>query len=209
MTEAIKTMKLYSGPTAKIMNELSEGGLNEGKLKPDQLYSMDMMNYYGSSAILEFTKVHFSKGTEKPIKVLDIGSGLGGPARVMASSGASRVVGIEMQPDISALAEDLTQRCDLAGVVKHVAGDFLVDAVDADGKMTTDDPTPSFTHCTSWLVYLHISDKKTLFSRIAGSLLPGGIFYAEDFFKKESFKQDEIESLKTDVFCADLPTRAE
>ena len=49
-----------------------------------------------------------------PTEVLDIGSGLGGPARFLAATRGLRVVGIDLTPEYVDVANELTRRCGLA-----------------------------------------------------------------------------------------------
>ena len=48
-------------------------------------------------------------------ELLDVGSGLGGPARFLAATRGYRVVGIDLTPEYVAVANELTRRCGLAG----------------------------------------------------------------------------------------------
>lgn len=57
--------------------------------------------------------------------VLDVGSGLGGPARYLAHKTGCLVTAIELQDDLHKEAENLTQRCNLQQKLKHITGDFL------------------------------------------------------------------------------------
>ena len=47
-------------------------------------------------------------------EVLDIGSGLGGPARFLAATRGLRVVGVDLTPEYVDVANELTRRCGLA-----------------------------------------------------------------------------------------------
>ena len=105
-------------------------------------------------------------------------------------------------PACSLQAEGYTARCGLLDKVQHVAADFL----DCDLATLGGGPG-SFDHATSWLVFLHIEDKKKLLGRIASLLKPGGSLYLEDFFALGAFTAAEEESLASDVFAVGLPTR--
>ena len=58
-------------------------------------------------------------------QILDVGSGLGGPARHLAHTTSCTVTALELQEDLHEVAENLTQRCNLEQKVKHITGDFL------------------------------------------------------------------------------------
>ena len=61
--------------------------------------------------------------------VLDVGAGLGGPARYLAARCRCHVVAIELQADLHHTSLDLTRRCGLADNVRHVHADFLKDHI--------------------------------------------------------------------------------
>lgn len=58
-------------------------------------------------------------------KVLDFGSGLGGPARFIASQTKCHVYAMELQSDLDKTALDLTTRCGLGDLLTHKVGDIL------------------------------------------------------------------------------------
>ena len=57
--------------------------------------------------------------------VLDVGSGLGGPARHIAHTTDCTVTALELQEDLHKEAENLTRRCNLQQKLNHITGDFL------------------------------------------------------------------------------------
>ena len=61
--------------------------------------------------------------------VLDVGSGLGGPARYIASRCQCHVVAVELQEDLHRTAVDLTERCGLADNVRHLHANFITDNI--------------------------------------------------------------------------------
>ena len=198
-TAPIKTMRLYHHLTW-VDTELAEKGLlASGALKVDDLLPFDGMHYHGAGAVDEGIA---TMGLGPTDLVLDIGAGLGGPARQMASRAGCRVVAVEMQEDISLQAEGYTARCGLPDKVHHVAADFL-----ACNLATLGGGPGSFDHVTSWLAFLHIEDKKALLGRVASLLKPGGTLYIEDFFALGALTAAEQESLASDVFAVGLPTR--
>ncbi len=58
-------------------------------------------------------------------QVLNIGSGLGGPARYLAGHHRLQVTAVEIQPELHRTAEELTTRCGLQSSVHHLLGDIL------------------------------------------------------------------------------------
>ena len=202
----IKTMKLYHRPTW-VDTELTALGYAEGaSLTAEVLYPYDGMHYHGTAAVDE--AVTTLKLTEAS-RVLDIGSGLGGPARQMASHSGCHVVALEMQRDLDLQARRYTTRCKqacgapLTRLVEHVHGDIL----ECDLSDLGEGPA-SFDHLTSWLCFLHIADKPALLRRCAAMLRPGGTLYLEDFYQRAPFTPAEAKLLSTDVYTHQLPMKA-
>ena len=199
--ESIKTMKLYTD-IERIDNELRGMGINDGANieDPRVLSKIDSMHYEGDDAILAGIQ---ALGLDSASKVLDVGSGFGGPARLIAMEAQSSVVAMEIQADIHLKAQELTNRCNLHGLVHHRQGSILEDG-------NSDLGTGSYCAVVSWLVFLHISDKAALFKRCCDMLKPeGGKLFADDFFMLREFSPEQKVSLQRDVFCSDLPTREE
>ena len=61
--------------------------------------------------------------------MLDVGAGLGGSARYMAARSRCHVVAVELQADLHHTGLELTRRCGLAGNVRHVHANFLMDHI--------------------------------------------------------------------------------
>ena len=124
MTEErdIKTMKLYHH-FERVDNELRHAGFkDDDKLRPEDLFAFDNMNYYGTEAVqnaIDCCKI------DQNCKVLDIGSGLGGPARFMASKTGCEVFALELQEDCSRKAFEYTERCTMTENIHHITDDFL------------------------------------------------------------------------------------
>ena len=197
--EPIKSMKLYF-QFGWVDKELAELGYGEGSpLQLDDVLRFDSMHYLGSAAV---SHAIGRLGLTPGMHVLDVGSGLGGPARQMAAEAGCDVVGIELQGDASSIAEGYTTRCGLAAHVRHVHGDFLTIDLGRLGSGTR-----GFDALTSWLCFLHIAEKDRLLARCASALKPGGALYVEDFFERAPFSAAERDSLRQDVFTSELPTK--
>ena len=193
--------RLYSD-IERIDNELRERGVAAGApLTAPQLFAIDSLHYEGDAAVEAGIA---SCGLTAASAVLDIGAGLGGPARFMAHTAGCRVCAVELQADVHAKGRELTQRCGLGELVSHVHGDIL----DCDLSGLGDGPG-SFDAVASWLTFLHIPDKHALLTSCAAMIKPGGALYAEDFFARGAFTPAEERALSADVFCKELPTRQE
>lgn len=197
--EPIKTMKLYSN-IERIDRELQELGIAEGMpIDPAQLFALDSLHYEGTDAVDAAIDM---LGLRTESKVLDVGSGLGGPARYIAHRAGASVTALELQSDVHAKAEQLTERTGLTALVRHRNANILTcDPASLGGG------AGSFDAVVSWLVFLHIPDKAALLARSAAMVKAGGMLYVEDFFARGTFSAEEERSLRDDVYCEALPSR--
>ncbi len=188
----IKSMKLYSR-VGRIHDELRQIGIGkDDALTVADLLPFDQYHYFGADAVDE-AMAALAIGPAS--RVLDVGSGLGGPARYMAERTGCRVTALELQSDLHGLARSLTARCGLAGRVEHVCGDILSVAL-APGAHDA---------VVSWLAFYHIDDPAELFARLHGALAPGGMIYAEDFFRRGDFSAPEQAILDEVIYARSLP----
>ena len=96
--------------------------------------------------------------------ILDIGSGIGGPARYFAARSGCRVTGIDLTPDFCELARHLTHLLALDDKVEIKLGDAL--------RMPFADA--SFDGAYSMNVSMNIADKAAFYREIHRVLKPGG-----------------------------------
>ncbi|MFP6706712.1 MAG: class I SAM-dependent methyltransferase [Alphaproteobacteria bacterium] len=90
-------------------------GKDVGNLRPEDLGPLDHFRGRGVAARAErVTTLELSKGDE----VLDIGGGVGGPARFVARTYDRQVVGIDLTAEYCAVAERPTQAVGLSGQVR-------------------------------------------------------------------------------------------
>lgn len=190
----MKSMKLYDR-VERIHNELALIDADHGTpLTVEQLTPFDQYHYFGTDAVDEAI---VALGLRPGMRVLDVGSGIGGPARYIAANSGAHVTALELQPDLDAVAADLTQRCGLANLVEHRCGDIL------DGIGGTYDAVVSF------LCFLHIADRGRLLAACRAALVGGGGMYIEDYAKRRQLTSDEAAALDVKVQCPVLPTQAE
>lgn len=191
----MKSMKLYSD-VHRIHNELAALGIApEEGLRVDQLTPFDQYHYFGTEAVDEALGV---LDLQPGSRVLDVGSGIGGPARYIAAKTGAHVTALELQPDLNDVASDLTARCGLSSRVEHVCGDILKGGVAQD-----------YDAIVSFLCFLHIPDKAQLFAACRGALKPNGVMYIEDYGRPRELFVDEAEALSVKVQCPALPSPSE
>ncbi|MBL37183.1 MAG: hypothetical protein CMP07_02120 [Xanthomonadales bacterium] len=194
--DAIKTMKLYSD-VERVDRELRAlGKTPHAPLTPEDLAAFDQLHYGGTGAVDEAIR---RLGIDASTRVIDVGAGLGGPARHLASNSGCRVTAIELQRELHTSASRLTLRCGLEQRVEHLHGDFLQALL----------PVAGFDALVSWLTFLHIPNKALLLERCRSVLKAGGLIYIEDFFQRGPLTAPERESLERDVYCTALPTADE
>ena len=187
-SDDIKSMTLYHH-VDRVVNELRElGKTNEELLRVDELTAFDQLHYHGTEAVDEAIR---ATGIGEGSSVLEIGSGLGGPARHLAATSSAAVTALELQEDHHRMAATLTRRCGLADRVTHVCGDFLTYPWGGEG----------FDAVVSWLALYHISQRAVLLDRCRSLLPDGGFFYAEDLCERRPFDDDEREELASELFA--------
>ena len=188
----MKSMKLYTD-VQRIHNELAALGIGpDAALRVDQLTPFDQYHYFGTDAVDEALDV---LQLQPGARVLDVGSGIGGPARYIAAKTGAHVTALELQPDLNDVARDLTARCGLSSRVEHVCGDILGGAV-----------VQGYDAIISFLCFLHIPDRTKLFAACRVALKPGGVMYIEDFAKARSHSDEEAQALKVKVQCPVIPS---
>ena len=190
----MKSMKLYD-KVERIENELRARGLADGApLEVADLTPFDQYHYHGTAAV-DAAISALSIGPES--RVLEVGAGIGGPARHLAETTGCHVTALEIQPDLHAMGARLTERCRLQQRVHHVCADILETPFDAG----------SFDALVSHLVFLHIPDRTRLFAACRAAMKAGGRIYVEDFTKRREPTPQQWAVLEEKVYCSYLPTR--
>jgi sarcosine/dimethylglycine N-methyltransferase len=188
---AIKSMPLYVN-VERIHHELAALGIGDDEaLTPEQFFPFDQYHYHGIDAV---QAAAHQLGLGPTSHVLDVGSGLGGPARCLAHTTGCHVTALELQSDLHTLATQLTNRCGLGSHVTHVCGDVLTAAL----------PEAAFDAVVSWLVLYHIPDRPRLLARLARMLRRGGQFYAEDLYQRAPFAASDLPAVRHTLFSMTL-----
>ena len=188
----IKSMKLYNN-VDRIFNELREiGKSTSSTLLVEDLTKFDQLHYHGTDAIDIFIeKLEINEKT----KILDVGSGIGGPARYLADKTGAEITAIELQSDQNNLAKDLTKKCGLSNKVNHICGDIL----DYDFKNQT------FDAVVSWLTLYHIANHEILLKKLFDLLNPNGFFYTEDITSRINLSDADRKEIKKEIYGIHLP----
>jgi cyclopropane fatty-acyl-phospholipid synthase-like methyltransferase len=112
----------------------------------------------------ELDALHEALGVGPESRVLDIGSGLGGPAIHLAQHYGCHVTGIDISDERVQLARRAARAAGITHHVEFVTGDVL----------TTTLPTDTFDAIISHNVWLAVTNKAYLFDRCRRMLRPGG-----------------------------------
>jgi ubiquinone/menaquinone biosynthesis C-methylase UbiE len=153
----------YRAPdlVARILSAIPWAPGGDTSLNAAQLYPFDQL--HGRELLA--TKDHASRlSPPAGAHILDIGSGVGGPARYFATNFGSRVTGIDITPDFVATATELTRLCGL---------DHLVTFIEANAGALPFD-TDIFDHAYSFYVGMNLAHKATVLSECIRVLKPGG-----------------------------------
>jgi ubiquinone/menaquinone biosynthesis C-methylase UbiE len=145
----------------RLDSALAGAGLGDGKLSPDALAALDQFHTRGLAATEELAKV---VGLGAASRVLDIGSGLGGPSRYLASTFGCHVHGIDLSPTFVAAAHHLTRRCGLADRITYECANALDLPFEAE----------SFDVAWTQHVAMNIADRSRLYGEALRVLRKGG-----------------------------------
>ena len=153
---------------ARILAGLREAGLDQDRrLTPEELGALDHFHTGGLQSSLELLELAQVRPEDR---VLDIGAGLAGCARLMASAIGCRVDCVEMSPDYCAGAVLLNRLTGLQNRINVHEGSAL------------ELPFPDGSFDVVWMqnVGMNIEDKQTLYKEIARVLKPGGRYVFQE-----------------------------
>lgn len=124
-------------------------------------------------------------------KVLDFGSGLGGPAFYLATSHHAHVYGVDVDPFLVNQANENRDKKHLDQVSFELISSY---------KLPFEDAT--FDVVFSKEVIVHVSDKRAVFKELYRVLKPGGVLVIMDWFKeKEGLSSDLLKTHEVDRFA--------
>ncbi|MFP4285861.1 MAG: methyltransferase domain-containing protein [Desulfovermiculus sp.] len=116
------------------------------------------------------------------IRVLDVGSGLGGPARVMAEEYGAVVTGVDLTDDTVQIAKERHEKNGMANVSFHQGDIHQVQWGEN-----------AFDVIWSRETLLHVPEKDLLFQKFYTWLAPGGRIMITDYARKEGRASDKFE----------------
>jgi ubiquinone/menaquinone biosynthesis C-methylase UbiE len=167
--------QFYRGPgelVAAISDALDAAGLDRATLRPADLAPVDEFHIRGRAATLEIAE---ALDLSADSHLLDLGSGLGGPARTLAEVTGCTVIGVDLTPEFCEVATALSAWTGLSDRTRfHVADATATGLADAavDTALTIH-------------VAMNIADKPALYAEAFRVLRPGGRFVVYDVLQGE------------------------
>ena len=161
VNEAIQTHYTRADLGDVILAALEKAGKNISCLTPEDLAPIDQFHIRGRKATLELAR---AAGLDATMRVLDVGSGVGGTSRCLAKEFGCRVTGIDLTDEYCQAAAMLTARTGLAHLVEFRQGDAT--------ELPFDDQT--FDVVWTEHVAMNIPDKTRLYREMHRVLKPGG-----------------------------------
>jgi sarcosine/dimethylglycine N-methyltransferase len=156
-----------TGLTQRLKTVLAALGPEDQRLTPQQLSALDQFHTRGLAATAELAKL---AGITADKSVLDVGSGVGGPARFLAASYGCRVTGVDLSEPFVDAARYLTERTGQSGQVSFQTASALALPFDDGG----------FEVVLLQHVAMNIADRTQLYREIRRVLKLGGRFATFD-----------------------------
>ncbi|MGB0086395.1 MAG: methyltransferase domain-containing protein [Rhodomicrobiaceae bacterium] len=156
-----------TGLTERLKAALAVFGPEDQRLTPQQLSSLDQFHTRGLAATAELAKL---AQITADMSVLDVGAGIGGPARFLAATCGCRVTGVDLSEAFVDAARYLTERTGQSGQVSFEVASAL--------ELPFDDAR--FDAALLQHVAMNIADRVRLYREIRRVLRPGGRFATFD-----------------------------
>jgi ubiquinone/menaquinone biosynthesis C-methylase UbiE len=171
MTDVFDRVRDHYGATGlleRLKAALSVLGPEDQRLMPQQLGALDQFHTRGLAATAELARL---AGITADTSVLDVGSGIGGPARFLAATYGCRVIGIDLSEPFVAAARYLTERTGQTGQVSFQTASAL--------ELPFEERR--FDAVLLQHVAMNVSDRERLYGEARRVLKPGGRFATFDF----------------------------
>lgn len=162
----------HYGATDLVQRILAAADVTDGAaVTADRFFPYDQLH----GRELRATQDHAAKlNPARSAHLLDVGAGIGGPARYFASVFGCRVTGIDLTPQFVVAARALSRLCQL---------EHAVDFVEADAAAIPFD-TGRFDHAYCFYVGMNLPDKPAVMRNVFRVLKPGALLLWTEVTRK-------------------------
>ena len=168
-----------TGLTERLKTALAVLGPEDRRLTPAQLAALDQFHTRGLAATAELAAL---AGITADTSVLDVGAGVGGPARFLAATYGCRVTGVDLSAPFVDAARYLTERTGQTGQVSFETASALALPFGDGG----------FDVVLLQHVAMNIADRARLYGEIRRVLKPGGRFATFDVVRMGGAPEDPL-----------------
>jgi SAM-dependent methyltransferase len=166
-TTRVREHYAATGLTRRIRSALTSIAPDGQTLSVAQLAPLDQFHTRG---ILATAELAAAARLEPSSRVLDVGCGIGGPARYLAATLGCTVTGVDLSPGFIDAATYLTERCALSDRVTFQVGDAL--------HLPFEDG--AFDAVFLQHVAMNVEDRAALYTEVRRVLTPAGRFATYD-----------------------------
>lgn len=170
--DAASVSEHYGQPdlAQRILTALGKAGKNLDALTIDDLAPVDQFHVRGKQSTLELAK---RAGISAGQRVLDVGGGLGGPARTLATLFGCDVTVVDLTEEYCRVGEMLTAKLGLADRVRHQHGNALAL------------PFPDASFDVVWTQHstMNIEDKPSVYAEFQRVLRPEGRYALQEIMR--------------------------
>ena len=161
MTANVEANYTRGGLQQAVLDAIVADGYDPDDLDPEALAPAEEFHTFGRAATVALAEAASITADDR---VIDVGSGLGGPARYLARVHGCHVVGVDLTQELCDVAADLTRRVGLSDRVEIRQGDALAL------------PFPDGSFDVAWTqhVSMNIADKAGFYAEMRRVLRPGG-----------------------------------
>jgi ubiquinone/menaquinone biosynthesis C-methylase UbiE len=167
MSDVVSHYSGFGDLVTAIREALTNAGVDVDGISTLALAPVDEFHIRGRAATLEIAE---ALAIRDESIVLDLGSGLGGPARTLAEAISCQVTGIDLTPEFCETAARLSEWTGLADRTHFAVGDATA----------LDFPDGAFDAAMTIHVAMNIADKAGMYREARRVLKPGGRFVVYD-----------------------------
>ena len=161
MAANVESNYARGGLQQAVLDAIVADGYDPDHLDPEALAPAEEFHTFGRAATVALADAALITAGDR---VIDVGSGLGGPARFLARDRGCHVVGVDLTQELCDVAVDLTRRVGLSDQVEIHQGDAL------------SLPVPDHSFDVAWTqhVSMNIADKPGLYTEMRRVVRPSG-----------------------------------